>query len=77
VHDGAEAAERMLVQPIFAGALQPVAGQFHGTRRLATGQTREQVHGLPEASVILAKSMPMSAVAGRGGEFGGGSAEQR
>jgi hypothetical protein len=34
---------------------------------LATGQSRERVHGLPEASVILAKSMPMSAVAGHGG----------
>jgi hypothetical protein len=33
--------------------------------------------GLPEASVILAKSMPMSAVAGYGGEFGGGSTEGR
>jgi hypothetical protein len=32
---------------------------------------------LPEASVILAKSMPMSAVACHGGEFGGGSAERR
>jgi len=32
---------------------------------------------LPEASVILAKSMPVSAVAGRGGEFGGGAAERR
>jgi hypothetical protein len=46
-----------------------------GTRRerigLATGQIRERVHGLPEASVILARSMPMPAVAGRGGEFGG------
>lgn len=28
--------------------------------------------GLPEASVILARSMPMPAVAGHGGEFGGG-----
>lgn len=36
---------------------------------LATGQIRERVRGLPEASVILAKSMPMSAVAGHGGEF--------
>jgi hypothetical protein len=26
---------------------------------LATGQIRERVHGLPEASVILAKSMPL------------------
>jgi hypothetical protein len=26
--------------------------------------------------VILAKSMPMSAVAGHGGEFGGGSAKR-
>jgi hypothetical protein len=55
----------------------PVVIDTRGERiGLATGQTRERVHGLPEASVILAKSMPMSAVAGHGGEFGGGSAER-
>jgi hypothetical protein len=42
-----------------------------GTRRerigSATGQARERVHGLPGAPVILARSMPVPAVAGHGG----------